>query len=379
MPGVTAGYRGGVTTPKASPRLRVITSNLPSIGESILEPDGSPKLGAFQGIPPRFVYSNLTSQFSHNRVKSFLRHKQWMYFFAANDAVIVVAAVADAGPTGTSFAMVTDRATGDVLADASRPGGAGPLVALNDQPTLGHRLHYALPGTLVTARGDDLELHLRATFQHIPYIPLVSKPWIELDIRFATDVHPGLTTVAEIRGESLVTATSKNAALPIRGQVTVHGDGHTQEFDLTGGFGGFDYTNGYLPRSTSWNWAFATGALDDGRTVGINLVSGFSGLNGHADENALWLQGVLHSLDPAAQIVFDADDPLQPWTVTTSDGAVDLQFQPLALHHESLNLGVIRSRFVQPTGHFTGTVRVDGEEIAINRLPGVVEDQDVLW
>lgn len=353
---------------------------MPEVAPSILLPQGTPEFGVFKGIPTTIDYDDLVAPHARNRLQRFLRHKRWMYLFAATDEVVLLAALVDAGPTGTGFVMVTDRATGEVLADASRPGGAGPMTSVNDRPVSGHRSHYAVPGTLMTLRGDDLELRLQATLHPIPFIPLVTDPWIELDLRLATDVHAGITAVSEIsQTKPMVTATAKNAGLPTRGQLTIRRNGQAVSYDLSGGFGGFDYTSGFLPRSTSWRWAFMTGQLPDGRPLGLNLVSGFTGIGDRALENACWVNGGVHAVDPAARITFDKNDPMGPWQVITTDGTVDLVFTPLAVHREHLNLGVIRSSYIQPAGHFSGTVTVAGETIRIDAMPGVVEDQDVVW
>jgi hypothetical protein len=58
---------------------------------------------------------------------------------------------------------------------------------------------------------------------------------------------------------------------------------------------------------------------------------------------------------------------------------VDLVFSPGGMHAERKNLGIIRSRFVQPIGAYSGTVRLGDGSIELEAMPGVVEDQDVLW
>ena len=360
-------------------KLQVVTPDIPKVPDEIVDTSGRPIFGLFEGVPARFDYANLQPPFARNRVTSFLRHKRWMYFFLATDEVIVTAAIADAGLTGTTFVMVTDRATGEVLADMSRPGATGPFVSIGDQPTDGHRSHYALPGSLVTIRGNEEELRLQAKFHDLPFVPLLSDTAVDLDVRFVTDIHPGLTAVAEIQGHDLCTATTKNAALPTRGQLTIRHNALTQIFDLSVGFGGFDYTNGFLPHQTAWRWAFATGKLHDQRTFALNLVADFTGLNEAAQENSVWLHGVLHPVDPTATMTFDEQNPNKIWHIVTADGAVNLEFRPLAIHRENLNIGLIRSKFLQPTGHFFGSISVDGERLDIDGLPGVVEDQDVRW
>ncbi|HQR80743.1 MAG TPA: DUF2804 family protein, partial [Actinomycetota bacterium] len=62
-----------------------------------------------------------------------------------------------------------------------------------------------------------------------------------------------------------------------------------------------------------------------------------------------------------------------------SDGKVDLIFDPIGVHRESLDLRLVRTRFLQPVGEFTGTIRLGRRTLQIEGLPGVVENQDTLW
>jgi hypothetical protein len=58
---------------------------------------------------------------------------------------------------------------------------------------------------------------------------------------------------------------------------------------------------------------------------------------------------------------------------------VALTFDVGAIHAQRTNLVLVRSRFVQPVGAFRGTLRVDGADIELDGVPGVVEDQNVVW
>ena len=305
-----------------------------------------------------------------------------MYVFAATDELIIAAAIVDAGPTGTTFVMVTDRSTGHVIADDSRPGATRPLVGINDLPEDGFRAHYYTPGTTVTMRGDAGRLRTRARIHRFPFVPRVSQPWIELELNLSTRAHPGLTAVADLHTKSpSVTATAKNADLPTSGRLVVRGRNgpESAEWDLDSDHGGFDFTTGHLPRETSWRWAFGMGRTSTGRPVGINLTCGFTGMEDRASENSLWLDGGITSLDQAARIDCDSTDLMAPWQIKTLDGAADLVFHPMGLHREGLNLGVFRSYFVQAQGHISGTIETGGESIILDQLPGVTEDQRVLW
>ena len=62
-----------------------------------------------------------------------------------------------------------------------------------------------------------------------------------------------------------------------------------------------------------------------------------------------------------------------------ADGAVKLRFVPIGAHREERDLKVVKSHFVQPVGLFRGTLEIEGRTHVIEDVPGVTEDQDILW
>ena len=121
------------------------------------------------------------------------------------------------------------------------------------------------------------------------------------------------------------------------------------------------------------------GRLEDGTPLGFNLVAGFNEVaEGTAGENVLFLGD---SLEPVGSAVFrfNAADPLDLWRIETSDGAVQLTFRPLHAHRDVRNLGLLRSRFLQPLGFFSGRLQFRSRNLVLDELPGVTEDQDMLW
>jgi hypothetical protein len=181
---------------------------------------------------------------------------------------------------------------------------------------------------------------------------------------------PAISAVALIPG-GVVCTTEKRLLLAVKGEATVLG----RSIPLDGALAGYDYTHGLLARRTTWRWGFALGRAQSGERVGLNLVEGYVG----EGECALWLDGELVPL-AEGRFTFDAARPLDPWRVRTADGAVDLTFSPGAAHSDHTNLGVIASRFVQPVGVYSGTIRVpDGRVLVVDGVLGVTEDQDMLW
>jgi hypothetical protein len=149
---------------------------------------------------------------------------------------------------------------------------------------------------------------------------------------------------------------------------------------LDGGTGGVDTTHGLLARETAWRWAFGTGRLPGGERLAFNLAAGFGGVpEGDPGENALFL-GVGTARLPSVRFAYDRAHPRSPWRVASPDGSVELAFAPAAVHREVKNLVVLRTRFVQVAGTFTGRLPApDGGSVEVTALPGVVEDHWAVW
>jgi hypothetical protein len=135
-------------------------------------------------------------------------------------------------------------------------------------------------------------------------------------------------------------------------------DGHPSEFS---GAVVIDDSAGYLPRHTQWRWCAGVGSAVDGRALAWNLVEGIhdSATN---SERTLWVDGVPSELPPTA-IAADL----------SAAGA--LSFRAEATRERSENRILVRSRYRQPFGRFSG--RVGDVELADGF--GVMEEHDAHW
>jgi hypothetical protein len=176
-----------------------------------------------------------------------------------------------------------------------------------------------------------------------------------------------VAAIAEL-APGLASATEKKPLLPLSGSVVA--DGRTLSLDQ--GTGAYDYTHGLLERRTRWRWAFGMGQLGGGDPVAFNVVNGFVG----EAECAAFSASEVHPLGEP-KISFEPGRPDGTWRLV-GDG-VDLTFEPGAVYAQRTNLLVVRSRFLQPAGLFRGTLRLGDREHALDGVPGVVEDQDVVW
>lgn len=166
--------------------------------------------------------------------------------------------------------------------------------------------------------------------------------------------------------------TQKAVGVPVEGFVRIG----SRTLSLAGGILLADYSSGLMPRRVAWWWAAGAGRSMDGGFVAFNLVSGFNDAQG--GENTVWVDG---RPAPVGRVEFDADerDRARPWRIRSRDGGVDLTFGVERIRTETTDLGIARSRYVQPVGTFTGSVRHGGSVVEIAEALGATERHEALW
>jgi hypothetical protein len=310
-----------------------------------------PAFGAYAGPLPAVQFANLGLR------DRLARRKRWIYVALATEEVWFSVAIVRTGYAATAFAFAYDLAGQRMMLDRSALGPSPVARVSDDFHAPGEIARFAMgKATLaLTRRGSTLDLHVRMR---------------DLEIDAAIEEAsgpPAITAIASL-GDGLVNGTEKRALLSMSGRAR----SGNREVVLDGGTAGYDYTHGLLPRHTKWRWAFALGKTKSGEPFGLNVVEGFVG----EAECAAFIGGeVVPIAEPRFE--FDVTQPMRQWRVA-GDG-IDLAFDPGGVHAQNTNLGVVKSRFVQPVGAFTGTVRIGGRDVYVEGLPGVVEDQDVLW
>jgi Protein of unknown function (DUF2804) len=322
----------------------------------------APSFGSYRGDLPRVDLAPLPS----GRIASFLHRKRWVFTGVASGELFIACTIVHLGYLANAFFFAFDRAKGRMLVDRSML--TLPILAsVDDNLGQGGGARFDAP----LAR-----THLRLTSppETTAATLTIRAPGVSIHARLgASSAPPAIGAVVKFPGppEGLVQVTQKRVLLAVTGEATF--DGATRAID--GGLGGIDASSGYLPRRTAWRWAFALGRAKSGERVALNLVEGFVG----EAECALWLDGAIFPL-AEGRFSFDASRSLEPWSVRTADGRVDLRFTPGAAHAEDRDLGLVASSYVQPVGTFSGSIQVEGRPpLEIDQVLGVVEDQRVVW
>lgn len=293
--------------------------------------------GSFRGALPRIDWAAPLA----TRLRS---AKSWLYLAIATDEAWLSLAILKTGYAANVLGYAFDRKERRMLFEKTVVAPA-PLARVTSAAHASGVV-ASFRDLVIDRSGPDLTVRGK-------YGPL------ECDFTLDESVAPpGIVAVADLGG-GLANATEKRALCPARGRFSIDG----RVFSADDGVAGWDYTNGLLPRHTTWRWAYGLG-----KDLGFNLVQGFVG----AAECALFADGEVHPLAEAT-FTFDRDRPSEPWRIEGE--GIDLRFEVGAVHAQNTNLVVVRSRFLQPVGTFFGTLAgrtIDG-------TPGVVEDQDVLW
>jgi hypothetical protein len=123
-----------------------------------------------------------------------------------------------------------------------------------------------------------------------------------------------------------------------------------------------DDTAAYYERHTAWSWSAGVGRARDGRELAWNLVSGVNDPPTNS-ERTVWIDGEPYEAPPC--------------TFASDLSAVNgLRFHSEAVRERGENLLLIRSRYRQPFGTFSGQLP-GGTQLAEGY--GVMEAHDVWW
>jgi hypothetical protein len=167
--------------------------------------------------------------------------------------------------------------------------------------------------------------------------------------------------------------TQKTTALNFTGDINWQG----KDVDTRDLLASVDWSCGYMRRETFWLWGSLSCKTKDGTKIGFNLAAGVNETT-HT-ENGLWINDQLIKLD-RAEFIFDRDNRTNTWKISTSDGHIDLRFEPEGERKEKVNAGFMASNFTQLFGRYYGTIKdQDGKPHKIDGATGFCEDHYAKW
>ena len=292
--------------------------------------------------------------------------KRWDYYGVTSPEGFFSVTIADLGYADMAFVYTVDFRDASYHEETvTVPFGRGVVLPRNSD------------------HGDSrfANRHVQAEFSVEENRRLVKVHWddfggvpLDADLRFTVaERHESTVTVIPIRGKRFYYNRKINT-MPVEGTLRV-GD-TTTYMDPASSFGNLDWGRGVWEYNSFWVWASASGLMDDGRTVGLNMGRPIGDVS-PVLENTLLVDGRIHQLG-AIDIEYSDTDFMKPWTMRSD--RVDLEFTPFLERVAATTLVVVRSEVHQMFGHYAGTVVDDaGHPVRIEGLVGWAEEHHARW
>ncbi len=240
--------------------------------------------------------------------------KAWRYVGVYGPELMLCAALVRIGPARQSFWAVWDRGRSRLL----------------EQTRLGRGAVDLRPGRLT-----------------------VNDAAVQLDLR----LEEGDGVEAVCPSDRSYAWTRKQGGVRAHGVATIEGARHSVDARAV-----IDDTAAYYPRNTSWQWSAGIGISVDGRDLAWNLVAGVNDPETRS-ERTVWVDGQTSEPPPC---VF----------APGLRGVDALRFEAEAVRERTDNLVLVRSRYRQPFGVFSGELPAG---ITLAEGYGVMEEHQARW
>lgn len=277
------------------------------------------------------------------------QRKTWIFYGAYSKDLFAGLAIVDAGVVATAFAYFFIPSENLFIEDKlTLPLGfrSGFDPAMTDEWKIGK---YSIRTT-----NNVMSLNYNGKFR------------LEMTAHLQDN---GVSTVAPSKDDRPFNFTYKD--LPIQTEVKVEYQGKI--FTAGGKIGAIDFTKGYPPRVTEWNWSSFIGTTESGKEIAVNIVDKFNSNM----ENILWLNKERIILSDAT-FEYGPDLKKDIWKIKTSDQILDMQMQPFGARAENINAAIMKSIFTQPFGEYNGTVTINGISEKFTAY-GVAEEHLAVW
>lgn len=170
--------------------------------------------------------------------------------------------------------------------------------------------------------------------------------------------------------------TAKHHCLPAQGYFRIGKSTYT--FEPETDYAVLDYGRGIWPRKSSWNWGMASGNQGSD-TIGLNFGGKWTDHTG-STENAVILNNELFKISEDVQFLYDREDFMKEWKITSQSSNVELSFTPFFERIAKSNVLIVQSEVHQMVGHYNGKIQLaSGKKLIIDSLLGCIEDHYAKW
>lgn len=334
-----------------------------------MTPDSRPGR-AWQG---RFGYPDTSALLSTSPNRFTLRRlkeKRWCYIGVFHPDIILGCAIVHLGYICSAFAFAFDRINarmiehnfvlpplGQVRYDRSPEKGICRFRNRSDHLYLSHQPDPHQPHQIRSRLGSGKN-RLRAEID-------LNQPAARL-----FPMHFLMPMNANARA-----FTTKAAGYHATGFIEINND--RIELDPDTSFAVLDWTNGFYPRKTFWNWACGAGRTEKNDMIGFNFSRGVYRYG--RLENVIWMNGRPFQTGPVV-FEYNSRSPMVPWKIHDPNGTFSMIFRPEGIRSADENFGLVQSRFIQPCGTYEGWIKTgSGEKTPFKNITGVAEEHFAKW
>lgn len=320
--------------------------------------------------PQPLLDSNLEqANFYPLKLFQFLRMKRWDYYGLTTKTHYFSFTVSDIGYLGMVFAYVIDFENRKMHEETlSLPFASGVEIPRNSQDGITQYKNKKVNLTFYTTNDQRKIMVNWPNFENGQDL----KADFKLNLPAG---HESMNLVIPIEKRRFYFNRKINC-LPANGWVEYLGKKYELTPDTT--LGNLDWGRGVWAYNSFWVWASASGFTSNQQTIGLNMGYGF-GDTSASSENAFILNGKVHKIGKT-EFKYNSHDFMQPWTMLSEDGRLDLTFQPFFDRTARTDVKLLYSEVHQLFGKYSGTLITDtGEKIEITDLIGFAEEHHARW
>lgn len=279
-----------------------------------------------------------------------LQRKTWFFLSAANQNYFIGLAIVDAGLIAKAFVYIFDFQNQIMLEE-------GITIPLGFSADFDPNLH------------SDWKLkNFSIVYKNAKFFADFRGKKFSLQLEIETN-DEGLSFMCPSEDNRPFHFTFKNLLLNSKAVLTIK----ENKLKIENLKSGIDFSKGYPPRKTVWNWVSFVGKTTEGVEVGINLVDKFN----DNIENVVWFGKEKIMI---GKVLFNYQPPLESslWEINAADASLCISMKPTGKRKENINALVMKSKFIQVFGFSEGFIMHNGTKHHISGH-AVMEEHEALW
>lgn len=317
-------------------------------------------------------------RYNKQNIKKQCRIKEWDYYYIADDNVALCLTISNLSYAGVLSVSVIDFQNQKHYDKTSLMAFPKEKVSLPATSLRGTSSFETKAGKF-TFEVQDGKRHLFGVYKNF-FNKNKARPDLEFDIVLSDEPKESMVKVTPFKNKNHFYYNQKINCMNAEGYFTFDGKKYNFYKDTT--LATLDWGRGVLPYHTKWYWASFNCKTLYGKTLGFNFGKAL-GNNEDATENMVFYDGKAHKIEKVDINIprkNNRRDYLGTWTFYSSDGRVELVFEPILDRYVPFNALVLAFIPHQVFGRYSGKVVLDdGTVIKIENRLGFAERVVNLW